>query len=149
MRPLVTIRLERPCNITFAPQAFFFLQPRPRAYLFARVTGLQHVGMTRRFDDDPILLLPADETVLHPWVGENLVHVGPLPRVEFEHAADDVAALAGQQTQQPQRTLDSGLFFRVVGLRGGWGYCVIVVVVTMLVMFLVRLVLSPATSRVS
>lgn len=62
--------------------------------LLPGITRLQRMRVIRRLDDLAALLLLTDETILHPRILQNLIHVRPLLGVEFQHPTDDMAGLA-------------------------------------------------------
>lgn len=74
-----------------------------------RVARLQRMRMIRRFDDHSVLLLPADETVLHPGVRQNLVHSRSFLRFQFQHASNDMPGFSRQESQQSYGSLDRNL----------------------------------------
>ena len=86
------------------------------------------------FKDDAVLLLPAHKAVLHPRIGENLLHIGALTRVELQHSADDVAGFSREQPKQSQGAFDGGLCVGV-GLGGLPAHGLVLVVVMVVVVF--------------
>jgi hypothetical protein len=104
--------------------------------LFATTARLQCVTVTGSSEDGSIFFLAAHKGILHPRVGQDVVHGGTLARIQFQHAANDVSRLARQQTEQAHRTLDGTLLARGCRLaRRGFGprwLFVVVLVVALL-----------------
>lgn len=93
--------LQRPVRVMGIPFDPGYLHPllQPHAPLFQlsrSIAGLQSVRMVGRSDDDTVLFLPTYERILYPRVGQDLIHIGALARVEFQHTADDMSRLTGQ-----------------------------------------------------
>jgi hypothetical protein len=107
---------------------------RPILLLFATTAGLESVAVTRSSEDGSVLFLTAHKGILHPRVGQDVVHGGALARIQFQHAANDVSSLTRQQTEQAHRALDSTLLARVGRLaRRRFGRAVVVLVVVLVV----------------
>ena len=86
--------------------------PRLILLLFATAARLQSVAVTGSSEDGSVFFLAAHKGILHPRVGQDVVHGGTLARIQFQHAANDVSRLAREQTEQTHRALDSTLLAR-------------------------------------
>ena len=103
---------------------------RMQCLLVATTTRLQSMTVTGSSEDGSIFFLAAHKGILHPRVGQDVVHGGTLARIQFQHAANDVSRLAREQTEQAHRALDSTLLAR--GRRLARGLFVVVLVVALL-----------------
>jgi hypothetical protein len=102
--------------------------------LFATAARLQSVAVTGSSEDGSVFFLAAHKSILHPRVGQDVVHGSTLARIQFQHAANDVPCLAWQQTKQAHRALDSTLLARVRRLaRRRFGRDVVVLLVVLVV----------------
>ena len=85
---------------------------RMQCLLVATTTRLQSMTVTGSSEDGSIFFLAAHKGILHPRVGQDVVHGGTLARIQFQHAANNVSRLTRQQTEQAHRALDSTLLAR-------------------------------------
>jgi hypothetical protein len=108
--------------------------PRLILLLFATAARLQSVAVTGSSEHCSVFFLAAHKGILHPRVGQDVVHGSTLARIQFQHAANDVPSLTWKQTEQAHRTLDSALLARVRRLtRRRFGRGIVVLLVALVV----------------